>query len=173
MPHNADIIGKCCLSVSLSLLAPRQLPSRPSNLEEAKQLRRYVWIGCCMSWFGSGVCGVSRTPLSALSSLSLSLSGVAFDIDDVFVSFTAQKLCKMQSQQGAKKDWETRQVQEIASERCCCLWGKGYTGCMQMCNTLWLHTAITLPKIKQLFSRMYFSLSYCCHINSALKYTAF
>lgn len=35
-------------------------------------------------------------------SLSLSSSGVAFDIDDVFVSFTAQKLCKMQSQQGGR-----------------------------------------------------------------------
>lgn len=40
-------------------------------------------------------------------SLSPSSPGVAFDIDDVFVSFTAQKLCKMQSQQGAETEKET------------------------------------------------------------------
>lgn len=83
------------LHVACVFLWLPQAANSSSHLGEAKQLCRHVW-----SW-AWGLWGLSL-------SLPLSLSsGVAFDIDDVFVSFTAQKLCKMQSQQGAETEKET------------------------------------------------------------------
>lgn len=103
--HNADIIvGKCwlcllplLLHVACVFLWLPQAAKSSSHLGEAKQLCRHVW-----SW-AWGLWGLSPSLSSSLSPSS----GVAFDIDDVFVSFTAQKLCKMQSQQGAETEKET------------------------------------------------------------------
>lgn len=115
LPHNADIIGKCCLCLPQGSCQP----TRPSHF--GGKPNSCAATSGVVAWVGSGVCGVSHS--------SLSLSGVAFDIDDVFVSFTAQKIM-----QNAIAAGGTKKKDKIASERCCCLCRKGYIRSMHMCG---------------------------------------